>query len=66
MTTRQARAAGYTITRGAYQGTPDDRLDRWYVERIDADAHDRRGPGYRTRREALEAVAEIVAERGRS
>ena len=27
---------GYWISRGAYQGTSDDRLDGWYVDKIDA------------------------------
>ncbi len=55
-----ARKAGYTIRRGSYIGTPDDRLDRWYIERIDAPCVDRRGSGFRTRREALEDLAQYL------
>lgn len=45
---------GYRVVRGAYQGTSDDRADRWYVEREDATVVDRRGPGHATVGEALE------------
>ena len=57
ITLTEARRRGWTIERGAYTGTTDDRRDRWYVYRLDAyNAVDRRGPGYATRREALEAL----------
>jgi len=62
MTTKQARKLGYLINRGAYFGTTDDRADRWYIERIDADCVDRCGPGYRTRREALDCIADFAAQ----
>ena len=52
---------GWRIERGAYQGTTDDRLDRWYPQRPDRDAIDRRGPGYATLREAREAIDEHLA-----
>ncbi len=52
---------GYTITRGAYQGTCDDRLDRWYAYPADGDI-DRRGEGFATRRAAKQAVENIVSE----
>jgi hypothetical protein len=55
MTTKQARTLGYTISRGDYIGTSDDRADRWYISR-DGDIYDRRGPGYRTRTEALQEL----------
>ena len=60
MTTAEARRHGYEVNRGSYMGTTDDRLDRWYIERTDADAVDRRGRGYRTRREALAEIDRIV------
>ena len=57
ITLAQARRRGWTIERGAYTGTTDDRRDRWYVYRLDAyHAVDRRGPGFATRRAALEAL----------
>lgn len=46
----------YTITRGDYHGTTDDRVDRWYVNQTDAKIVDRRGHGYRTRRLAQDAI----------
>jgi len=55
-------AIGWTVGRGAYQGTTDDRLDRWYATRDGADLVDRTGPGYATRREAAEAAAEWQAD----
>ena len=51
-------ASRFRVTRGAYQGTTDDRADRWYVEDTRSRTVDRRGEGYRTRKEALEAAAE--------
>lgn len=64
LTFEQARHRGWTIERGAYQGTTDDRHDRWYVYRIDThNAVDRRGSGYRTRREALEALDDRLGPR---
>jgi hypothetical protein len=47
---------GYWISRGAYQGTCDDRLDRWYIDEIGADHLDRRGAGYRTTRDAKDEI----------
>lgn len=55
-TEAKARRDGYEITRGALTGETDDRAGRWYVERLDADEVDRRGPGYRTKAEALAAA----------
>lgn len=62
MTTAQARGLGWTVERGAFSGTTDDRADRWYVYRLSTyHAVDRRGVGYRTRREALAALEEHLA-----
>lgn len=55
------RYKGYRIARGAYQGTTDDRLDRWYYDREDADVLDRRGPGVATLRDAKAAIDEMAA-----
>ena len=70
-TLADARAAGYTIERGAYTGTTDDRADRWYAYRMDTyHAVDHRGAGYGTRAEAIEAAeyrhAQAAAARGES
>jgi hypothetical protein len=62
MTEARARKAGYQITRGSYRGTSDDRADRWYIETITGPV-DRRGSGYRTRAEALQALDEYLRER---
>jgi hypothetical protein len=42
----------FTVTRGSYQGTSDDRLDGWYVEDRESRSVDRTGGGFRTRRDA--------------
>lgn len=55
---------GYSIVRGAYQGTTDDRLDRWYVQHPTDTAIDRRGPGYATIAEAKRAIDEQLRLRG--
>lgn len=52
---------GYIIERGAYHGTTDDRLDRWYPQPANREENDRRGPGYATLREARAAVDEQIA-----
>lgn len=61
MTTAIARKYGYEIVRGAYTGTTDDRLDRWYIHRIDSTIIDRRGAGYATRADALAKLADEAA-----
>lgn len=61
LTTAEARAAGYEVVRGAYRGTTDDRLDRWYIELIDARIISRLGSGYSTRADALWALTERLA-----
>lgn len=53
--TRTTTTATIRTERGAYQGTTDDRLDRWYWYLAGRETIDRRGPGYRTRREAIAA-----------
>jgi len=61
MTTAKARKLGWTVGRGAYTGTTDDRADRWYIRREDGGPIDRRGRGWPTRQAALDAIAEHVA-----
>ena len=46
----------FDISRGGYIGTSDDSLGGWYVDRSDSDTLDRRGPGFRTLREAVENI----------
>ena len=54
---------GYWISRGAYQGTSDDRLDGWYVDKIGADYLDRRGAGYATARDAKDEIDDLSIPR---
>jgi hypothetical protein len=56
MTTKWTVYRGYTLSRGAYVGTSDDNARGWYIDPVDSDTWDRRGPGYRTRREAMSAI----------
>ena len=51
---------GYRIGRGGYQGTTDDRLDRWYADPEDSDVLDRRGPGFTTLKAARAAIDELL------
>lgn len=50
------RYRGYTISRGDYIGTTDNSIDGWYVDPIESDTLDRRGPGYLTIRAAEETI----------
>jgi hypothetical protein len=57
VTDKQFQDLGYTVSRGgmvnSYRGVlPDDNAARWYLDLIDSDVADRRGPGYATRAEA--------------
>lgn len=53
---------GYRVTRGSAYRTCDDRADRWYVERTDATAVDRRGPGHASLSEALGAADQSAVD----
>jgi len=53
---RNGKFTGYTLSRGSFISTPDDRLDRWYFEHEDATMVDRRGSGYATKLLAVEAL----------
>jgi hypothetical protein len=46
---------GYSIVRGGYVGTTDDRADTWYVHRIGAGLSVRHA-GYCSVREACDAI----------
>jgi len=50
------RYKGYTISRGGYVDTPDDRSDGWYVDCEESRTADRRGPGYQSLDEARAAI----------
>lgn len=62
---RVAKAAGYYIREGSYQGTTDDRLGRWYYGHDDDGGFRPYGSGYRTQREAWCAALEHARQTGR-
>ena len=65
MKIKECRKRGWTIERGAYYGTTDNRADRWYAYKWDTyHAIDRRGPGFPTRKAAIAAVEEWEASQG--
>ena len=47
---------GYTISRGDYTDTTDNRLDRWYVEPDESTVVCRIGRGYATLAAAKSAI----------
>lgn len=60
---REIQNLGYTVVRGSFVGTTDDRIDRWYLEHPDDHPWvDRRGPGYNTLRDAYAAVNDAGCE----
>ena len=50
--------ARYELIRGSYTGTSDDVAGRWYLVDRESDIIDKRGPGFATRREALDTLVE--------
>ena len=54
---------GFSVVRGSYYGTTDDRIDRWYVEHPAETCLDRRGSGFKTLRDAYYATAEVLTIR---
>lgn len=52
----------FTVERGAYRNTTDDRLDRWYISDRLSSVVDRRGSGYRTRAEARREATRLERE----
>jgi len=56
---RGARRNGYTLARGDYTDTSENRLDRWYWDWDGESYRDRRGQGFATRRDALEIMPEV-------
>jgi hypothetical protein len=59
-----AKKKRFSVSRGSYRGTNDDRADRWYVEDDHSRTVDRRGPGYKTKREALREAERAEEEYG--
>lgn len=51
--------ATYDVQRGNQTGGSDDRDDRWYL--VGPGPIDKRGPGYATRADALEALLERLS-----
>lgn len=51
----------YTVRRGEYQGTTDNRLDRWYIQQAGEDFRPF-GAGFATKREATEAAKRAETE----
>lgn len=56
LTEEEANELGYEIVKGAYKGTNDNRIDRYYFQRIDSDVVDRRGRGYKSKKKALKGL----------
>lgn len=48
----------FEVVEGSYTGTSDDVAGRWYTVDTEADIIDKRGRGYATREDALEAIIE--------
>jgi len=63
LTETQANAHGFRLVRGAYAGTTDNRIDRWYLDDAASSVVDRRGAGFRTKRAALEHLTEVMLGR---
>jgi hypothetical protein len=53
---REIEKEGYKVVRGSFVGTPDDRIDRWYIDHADTPYVDRRGAGYKTLEEAYNSI----------
>lgn len=66
LTLAEARAAGFDIVKGDYVDTADNNADRWYIDDKNSSTVDRRGSGFRTRQEALEALNERIGTLGKS
>jgi hypothetical protein len=49
-----ARAAGFLVREGAYRGTADDRLGRWYIDHEANSMYLPFGPGFASQKEAWE------------
>ena len=56
---KAAEAGGYYIREGAYQGTTDDRLGRWYVGR-EGEMFAPMGAGFASRAQAWAAAADAA------
>jgi hypothetical protein len=60
-----ASKAGYYVREGAYRGTTDDRLGRWYFGHKDDDGFRPWGAGHPSQKAAWEAAHEHARENGR-
>jgi len=58
MTVREAEQAGYSILRGSYHGTTDDRIDRWYI--VPMSGPYAKMKGFVTRKAALAHLEEML------
>lgn len=58
---REINKLGFSPYRGAYRNTTDDRIDGWYLDPKDGRTIDRRGAGFRTLREAYEALRDHLS-----
>lgn len=59
ITEARAEACSFYVAEGAYLDTSDDVAGTWYVGR-DGDHLDKRGVGHRSKKEAMEAIREII------
>lgn len=56
------KRSDFVIRHGAYFGTVHDRIDRWYLDRLDSDLIDHTGAGFRTERDAEARIAQLLEE----
>ena len=63
---KQAKALGYYIREGSYQGITDDRLGRWYYGHESDDGFRPYGAGHKTQRDAWEAALDHARIVGRA
>lgn len=56
-----AKAAGYYIREGSYQGTTDDRLGRWYTGHSDDNFFRPYGAGHATQGDAWLSTADDLS-----
>lgn len=57
------RYKGFTVERGAYVGTTQDRIDRWYINPPTGPV-DHTGPGFATRQDARDALEGLRMRQG--
>lgn len=54
-----SKVNGYEISRGSYHNTSDDCINGWYIDNPNSTTIDRRGPGFSTKKEAVEAAKKL-------